>query len=337
MVSFSARWEKYLQMLLRKAEEQEKEDRENPENRTKPKPAPEKEAPEAPCALFSLHGSLDPRRFSMSLALRGGWQGGVKQWLVHLFYTFGRYCCRRMMLTHVDLIEKDRLAFIFRFYWQFLTQLHVKGDELQHLRKAWVRSLGNWMREANSEVWRTSLKPRYQAQEEDDDAVMEGWTWGRWVRPPLYLSQKSGGFGSCGSCQKRRGKSVKGEELVLKAISCKHLNQMTNLQRFWLSYQRGKCLFWWDFSDFFGEIQFNFTSLTWYTHIFSFLVGFGNSPFVRWRNRNSRYGHFTEAEAVKLSRPVESLPFTSAMPQRSMDVPRLSGSNWTTFFESCEV
>lgn len=45
MVSFSARWEKYLQMLLRKAEEQEKEDRENPENRTKPKPAPEKEAP----------------------------------------------------------------------------------------------------------------------------------------------------------------------------------------------------------------------------------------------------------------------------------------------------
>ena len=33
-------------MLLRKAEEQEKEDRENPENRTKPKPAPEKEAPE---------------------------------------------------------------------------------------------------------------------------------------------------------------------------------------------------------------------------------------------------------------------------------------------------
>jgi len=30
------------------------------------------------------------------------------------------------------------------------------------------------MREAKSEVWRTSLKPRYQAQEEDDDAVMEG-------------------------------------------------------------------------------------------------------------------------------------------------------------------
>eukprot|EP00913_Durusdinium_trenchii_P027651 g25932.t1 len=37
------RWEKYLQMLLRKAEEQEKQDQEHPEDKTKPKPAPEKE------------------------------------------------------------------------------------------------------------------------------------------------------------------------------------------------------------------------------------------------------------------------------------------------------
>ncbi|CAK9054393.1 DNA-directed RNA polymerase subunit 10-like protein (ABC10) (DNA-directed RNA polymerase III subunit L) (DNA-directed RNA polymerases I [Durusdinium trenchii] len=62
------RWEKYLQMLLRKAEEQEKQDQEHPEDKTKPKPAPEKEV-------------LDELGFT-------------------------RYCCRRMMLTHVDLIEK---------------------------------------------------------------------------------------------------------------------------------------------------------------------------------------------------------------------------------------
>ena len=60
-------------MLLRKAEEQEKEDRENPENRTKPKPAPEKEAP---CHVFFFRmPSMQlnpPGRFSMSLALQGG-------------------------------------------------------------------------------------------------------------------------------------------------------------------------------------------------------------------------------------------------------------------------
>ncbi|CAE6943844.1 NRPB10L [Symbiodinium sp. CCMP2592] len=62
------KWEKYLQLLQRKSEEQEKQDRDDPENRSRPKPAPEKEV-------------LDELGFN-------------------------RYCCRRMMLTHVDLIEK---------------------------------------------------------------------------------------------------------------------------------------------------------------------------------------------------------------------------------------
>ncbi|CAE7729409.1 NRPB10L, partial [Symbiodinium pilosum] len=62
------RWEKYLQMLQRKSEEQEIQDRDDPENRSRPKTAPEKEV-------------LDELGFT-------------------------RYCCRRMMLTHVDLIEK---------------------------------------------------------------------------------------------------------------------------------------------------------------------------------------------------------------------------------------
>mmetsp|Transcript_38984 Transcript_38984/g.72547 ORF Transcript_38984/g.72547 Transcript_38984/m.72547 type:complete len:105 (-) Transcript_38984:25-339(-) len=87
------RWEKYLQMLQRKSEEQAKEDREHPENRTKPKPAPEKEV-------------LDELGFT-------------------------RYCCRRMMLTHVDLIEK---VMNYNIYEKRGQQFNMEDEELEDMQ-----------------------------------------------------------------------------------------------------------------------------------------------------------------------------------------------------------
>ena len=142
-------------MLQLKAEEQEKEDREHPENKSKPKPAAEKED-----GALNICSEFDCTwdRFWMSLALTGGHMSCCTGWLNQ---TRCRYCCRRMMLTHVDLIEKAAQMWEGSGYFDWL-----RGHELQYLREAWVSTLAKKHGEGLP-----SFSRRYQAMMEDDDRM----------------------------------------------------------------------------------------------------------------------------------------------------------------------
>lgn len=171
---------------------------------------------------------------------------------------------------------------------------------------------------------------------------------------PLPVPKKSGGFGSCGSCQKKRWESVGGEELVLQAFFD------ANTWSRWPSAAFLAELSAWEVSDFdgnfcgfFGEIQCNFTSQTpdtwilesiqWFTfmpiNIQLSMLGFTASPFWFVLEKTPEippHGHFTEAEAtvVKLSAGW-MLAFTANLMPQTPIWPKLSGSNWgpTLFVE----
>lgn len=223
-------------MLLRKAEEQEKEDRENPENRTKPKPAPEKEAPEGPIVLIQLLDQLDVSpgcRFSMSLALRGGWFWWCFcQWLVHLGPTH--------ILWQVLLQKND--ANTRWFDWEGPGCFHVlillAIPHPTACQRWWTttftKSVGQILRQLDEGSEKRSLENFVETKVPGTGG---GWRCsdGRMkmndcpgVRPSLYLSQKNLEVsGPAGLAKKKVG--IRGRWRVGTAsfFWCKHLNQMT--------------------------------------------------------------------------------------------------------------
>lgn len=261
MVSFSARWEKYLQMLLRKAEEQEKEDRENPENRTKPKPAPEKEAPwtdpillEKSCCwtkagkIHHLSQVLDELGFTRRVVL----VVFLPMTVVHLGPTH--------ILWQVLLQKND--ANTRWFDWEGPGCFHVlillAIPHPTACQRWWTttftKSVGQILRQLDEGSEKRSLENFVETKVPGTGG---GWRCsdGRMkmndcpgVRPSLYLSQKNLEVsGPAGLAKKKVG--IRGRWRVGTAsfFWCKHLNQMTICSVFGWAISVGSVWLWWEF------------------------------------------------------------------------------------------